>query len=431
MTSKASSAQKSWMKLDNAAKIYPAAKRRNWKALFRLSATLTQPIDPTILEQAQRSTLARFPGFAQRLKRGAFWYYLEHNEGAPAITPDGMYPCAPMDFKENHDFMFRVRYHDRRIAVEVFHALSDGSGGLCFLKTLVAEYLRIRYGAQIPRDKEILDCSAPPHPDETEDAYLKYARDIARSRREPDAYFLRGTDEPDGYVHIVTGMIPVQDVLRRAKEKQVSLTEYLTAVLILAVDKIQRRMVRHPKLYKPVKVCVPINLRSFYPTNTMRNFASYVNPGIDPRYGVYSFDEVLAAVHHYMRAEVTEKLLNAKIATNTRAEAHKALRLTPLFLKNIALKFTFSRVGDRKSSTSISNLGVVKLPDEMARYVTRMDFILGPLSRNRVVCAALTYNGTLVLNFTRTIRESMLEREFFRTLVKLGIPVKLESNNRW
>lgn len=422
---------KRWMKLDNAAKIYPAAKRRRWKALFRLSATLTEEIDPAVLEDAQHATLARFPGFATKLKQGVFWYYMEHNEGGPPVKPDGPYPCPPMNFSENNGFMFRVRYHHRRIAVEIFHALTDGSGGLCFMKTLVAEYLRIRYGAVIPRDSEILDCTKPPSPEETEDAYIKYARDIGRSRREPDAYYLKGTKESDGYVHIVTGMIPVDTVLARAKEKNVSLTEYLTAVLIMAVAAIQRRKVWHRKLYKPVKVCVPIDLRRFYPTNTMRNFASYVNPGIDPRYGQYDFDETLNAVHHYMRAEVTEKLLNAKITTNVRTEKHAALRLTPLFLKNIAMKLTFARVGDRKSSTSISNLGLTRLPAEMARYVRRMDFILGPLSRNKVVCGALTYGGVLYLNFTRTIKESMLEREFFRYLVKLGIPVKVESNDRW
>lgn len=430
MTDKAS-AHKRWMKLDNAAKIYPAAMRRGWKALFRLSATLTEPVDPLMLLEAQRSTLARFPGFALKLKRGVFWYYLEHNEGGPAVGPDGAYPCAPMSFKENGGFMFRVRYHGRRIAVEIFHALTDGSGGLCFLKTLVAEYLRIRYGARIPRDNEILDCAQPPSPNETEDAYLKYARNFGRSRREPDAYYLKGTRESDDFVHIVTGMIPVDEVLARAREKQVSLTEYLTAALIMAIDKIQRQRVRREKRFRPVKVCVPINLRSFYPTNTMRNFASYVNPGIDPRYGVYSFDEVLSAVHHYMRAEVTEKLLNAKISTNVRTEQYKALRLTPLFIKNIAMKLTFYRVGDRKSTTSISNLGAVRLPEAMNRYVERMDFILGPLSRNKVVCGALSYNGMLALNFTRTIKESVLEREFFCYLVKLGIPVKIESNDRW
>ncbi len=422
---------KRWMKLDNAGKIYPAAKRRNWKALFRLSATLTETIDPEILAQAQQATLARFPSFALQLKSGVFWYYLEQNEGGPAIRPDGAYPCAAMDFKENNNFMFRVLYHQQRIAVEIFHALTDGSGGLCFLKTLVAEYLRLKYGAMIPRDSEILDCTLAPPPDEIEDAFLKYARNSARSRQEPDAYYLQGTDEPEGFVHIVTALIPAAAVLARAREKQVSLTEYLTAALIMAIDQLQRHNVPRERRYKPVKVSVPINLRNFYPSHTMRNFASYVIPGIDPRYGVYSFDEVLSAVHHYMRAEVTEKLLNAKISTNVRAENSTVLRLTPLFLKNIAMKVAFYRVGDRKSTTTLSNLGAVTLPQEMADFVTRMDFILGPLSRNKVVCGALSYQGLLTLNFTRTIQESMLERTFLRYLVKQGIPVKVESNGRW
>jgi NRPS condensation-like uncharacterized protein len=423
--------QKKWMKLDNAAKIYPAAKKRNWKALFRLSADLTEEIDPEVLGKALESTLARFPGFALKLKRGLFWYYLEHNEGQPDIREDQAYPCVHMDFKENKGFMFRVLYYKRRIAVEIFHALTDGSGGLCFLKTLVAEYLRLKYGAEIPRDNEILDCSVAPAEDETEDAYLKYAKKITRTRREPNAYYIKGTEESDDFVNITTGIIPVSEVISRAKDKGVSLTDYITAALIMAVDKLQRKAVRKEKRMKPVKICIPINLRRFYPTNTMRNFASYVNPGIDPKYGTYSFDEVLTAVHHYMRSEVTEKLLNAKISTNVRSETRRMLRVTPLFIKNIAMKLTFNLVGDRKSSTSISNLGNVKLPPEMAKFVTRLDFILGPLSRNRIVCGTLSYNGNLIMNFVRTIKESTLEKEFFRYLVKLGIPVKIESNQRW
>ena len=423
--------QKNWMKLDNAAKIYPAAKKRKWKALFRLSAELTENIDADVLAMALKSTLARFPGFALELKRGMFWYYLEQIDEQPEIRQDIGYPCEQMNFRENKGFMFRIRYYHRRIAVEIFHVLADGTGGICFLKTLVAEYLRIKYAADIPRDNEILDCSKKPAVDETEDAYIKYAKNIRRTRREPNAYHISGTKEKEHFVNLITGIIPVEEVLARAKEKKVSLTEYLTSVMIIAADNIQRRSRKAAHRLKPVKILIPINLRRFYPTNTMRNFSIYVTPGIDPRYGQYSFDEVLTAVHHYMRSEVTEKLLGAKISSNVRSEKNKALRIAPLFLKNIALKITFNLVGDRKSTTTISNLGVVKLPPQMAQYVTRMDFILGPPAYNKIACAVVTYNGELVINFTRTIKESMLEREFFRYLVKLGIPVKIESNRRW
>jgi len=418
------------MKLDNAAKIYPAAKKRRWTALFRVSAELTEPIDPNTLTQALACTIQRFPSFAQKLRHGLFWYYLEHIDGWPEIQQDVANPCVRMALRENNGFMFRVRYYNRRIAVEFFHVLSDGTGGMCFLKTLVAEYLRIKYGAQIPRSGDILDCTEEPKQEELEDAYLKYARNVTRSRREPNSFYIKGTPENDDFVNIITGMIPVDELLRRSHEKGVTLTEYLTAVLILSIDRLQRSHIKPQRRMRPIKICIPINLRSFYPTKTLRNFASYVNPGIEPKYGVYTFDEVLRAVHHHMGTEVTEKLLNAKIATNVRSERSPILRIMPLFIKNAAMKLTFNLVGDRKTSSCISNLGAIKLPDEMARYVTRMDFVLGPLSRNRVVCAAASYNGTLYLNFTRTIRETDVEREFFRYLVKFGIPVKLESNQR-
>jgi NRPS condensation-like uncharacterized protein len=425
------STQKKWMKLDNAAKIFPAAKKRKWKSLFRLSAELTEAIDPDVLGQALKSTLARFPSFALKLKRGLFWYYLEQNDGEPDIEPDAGYPCVRMDLKRNKGFMFQVRYYSTRIAIEIFHALTDGTGGLCFIKTLVAEYLRIKYGAQIPRDCDILDCSQPPVAEETEDAYLKYAKNATRTRRETNSYFIKGTDEGENFINAVTGIMPVDSVILRAKEKNVSLTEYLASVLIMAIDKIQRQKEKSEKRLKLVKVCIPINLRQFYSTKTMRNFASYVNVGIDPRYGQYSFDEVLLAVHHYMRSEATEKLLNAKISTNVRSEKRKVLQVTPLFIKNMAMKYTYKLIGEHKSSISMSNLGVVNLPAEMTNYVTRMDFILGRPLRNKFGCGVLTYGGKLVVNFTRIIKESMLEREFFRYIVKLGIPVTIESNQRW
>ncbi|MEG1548155.1 MAG: alcohol acetyltransferase [Clostridia bacterium] len=419
-----------WMRLDNAALIYPATMNRNWTALFRISAELTETIDPSILEQAQRSTLARFPSMCAKLRRGAFWFYLEQSDDVPKLQKDVGNPCVRMRFEDNDGFALRVRYYQNRIAVEYFHVLTDGTGGLVFLQTLVAEYLRFKYGADISRGNGVLDCTEPPKNEEKADSFLVNSGSISQSRHEQGAYRIRGTVETDGFVNIITGMIDVDTVLRHAKDKGVSLTEYLTAVLILSIDALQRRTELRVSRYKPVKICVPINLRRFFPTETLRNFSSYVNPGIDPRLGMYTLDEVLSIVHHFMAMEITPKLLSAKITTNVKTERNRVLRVMPLFIKNTAMKLAYSRFGDRISSTCFSNLGVVKLPEEMSRYVTRIDFILGPLAVNRVCMGAITYNGTLGINFTRTIEEPEVEREFFTRLIKLGIPVKIESNQR-
>lgn len=421
-----------WMRLDNAAKIYPASMRRDWMAMFRLSATLVEPVDPEVLRAALARTLRRFPWFAVRMRRGMFWYYLEHNDASPVLEEDVRNPCVPMRAKDSRGYAFRVRYYGNQIAVEIFHVLTDGTGGLCFLKTLVAEYLTLRYGVTIPRGGDILDCDDVPDPGEMEDGFLACAGNVTRSRSEADSFHLKGTKERDGFVHVTTGVIPVSALKARAEEKGVSLTVYLTAVLILAFDAIQRRKYprRSAKRLKPVKICVPVNLRRFFPTKTLRNFANYVNPGIEPSYGVFTLDEVLNIVTHQMGMELTPKVLGAKFTTNVRSEQNAILRVAPLFLKDVAMRAVFYMTGDKKTATCFSNLGNARLPEEMALFVTRMEFLLGPLSHNPVAIGTLSYDGTMYINITRTIRESDLEREFFTRLVKLGIPVRIESNQR-
>ena len=418
-----------WLKLDNAAKIYPAARRRDWMAMFRFSASLTEPVDPALLQRALAVVMPRFPAFSVRLRRGLFWFYLEHTGNLPDVQPDVNNPCVPIDAAANKNLLFRVRYYGSRISLEVYHVLCDGTGGLCFLKTLVAEYLTLKYGVAIPRGNGILDCGEPPRPEELEDAFLRYAGRTSLSRQEEDAFYIRGEQEPPEHVHVTTGMIPVAALLQKAREKGVSLTEYLTAVLLLSVDTLQRQEVKAHRRLKPVKVCVPVNLRAFFPSETLRNFSLFINPGVDPRLGQYTLDELLVAVHACMKLEATPQRLAARFAANVRSEQNPLLRAAPLFLKNLVMRAVFARVGDRKTSTILTNLGQVRLPPEMAAYVERMDLVLGPLSRNRVVSAVLSYNDILYFSFTRTIKDSRLERAFFKNLVRLGLPVKVESNN--
>lgn len=419
---------KSWTKLDNAALIYPATMNSRWTALFRLSATLREPIDVDILEIAQKKTLQRIPLFASKLRRGIFWFYLEQTEELPPVEEDVANPCVPMRFIRSNGFCLRTRYYQNRIAVEFFHVLTDGIGGLVFLQTLVAEYLRLKYGTIIPRSDRILDCAQSVLAEEVEDSFARYSGRVTQSRKEAKAYHIQGQVEHNGFVHITSGSIDVSDLLAKARGENVSITEFLTANLILSIDEIQRCRVRNPHHYRPIKINVPINLRGMFPSKTLRNFANYVNPGIDPRLGAYTFDETLRIVHHTMAMEATKKLLNIKITTNVRSEQNVFVRLMPLFIKNIMLKCIYAQVGDALSSSTLSNLGVTSLPEEMANYVQRMDVIIGPLHKNRVSAAMITYAGRLRISFTRTITDPVLERVFFTRLIKQGIPVMIESN---
>ncbi|MBP3940871.1 MAG: hypothetical protein J6D00_05225 [Christensenellaceae bacterium] len=417
-----------WLKLDNAAKIYPAAMSRKWTAIFRLSCELTEEVDPRILSAALSNVRPRFPSFFQKLKKGFFWYYLERINDIPDIQKDVANPCVHMDLRENKGFMFRVRYHNKRIAVEFFHVLTDGTGGMRFLKTLVAEYLWLKYNAQIPRDEEILDCRESPSAEELEDSFLKHSGLVGYTKAESTAYHIPGTLEDEEYLHIITGMMPVSAIREKAHELGVTITEFLCAVMLLSIHDIQKLEESDQRRFKPVKISIPVNLRKFYPTKTLRNFSSYVNPGIDPKFGDYSLHEAAQLIHHFMGIEASEKVLNAKFSDNVNKEKIRILRAAPLFIKNPIMRLAFRKGGDRTTSSTFSNLGNVILPPEMEKYVTRFDFILGPLSFTKVKCAAVSYCGTLYLNFSRKIKETAYERNFFTRLVRMGVHVLVESN---
>ena len=419
-----------WMRLDNAAKIYPAAKRRNWNNFFRLSATLTETVDVAVLRSALDVTVRRFPSIAVRLRRGVFWYYLEEIPHTPPIQEEKSCPLAHVPFQEVRRCAFRVLVYRDRIAVEFFHALTDGTGGLIFLKTLLAEYLTQKYGVAIPAENGVLGRLEEPDPEELEDSFLHYAGDVTASRKEATAYHLSGTAERDGYKNLITMMLSADAVRACAKARGISVTELLCAAMMQAILNLQVEKVRDPRRRKPVKVLVPVNLRSLFPSRTLRNFASYITPELDPRMGECSFEELCGEVHHRMGLENNRRTMRAKFAANVASEKSPVLRVMPLFIKNIAMKAVFDAVGECKSCLCLSNLGNVRLPEAMAPYVRRMDFIIGVQAAAPHNCGVVTWNGTMYINCIRSIREPELEMYFYRVLRQLGLHVKVESNQR-
>lgn len=419
-----------WMPLDNAAKIYPAARNPEWSNVFRLSATLTEEVDKDVLQSALDVTVRRFPSMAVRLRRGMFWYYLQQLSEAPTVTEDHSYPIARMSRDETRQCALRVLVFHRRIAIEIFHSLTDGTGGLIFLKSLVAEYLQQKHEIQIPSTCGVLGRLESPSAEELEDSFQKYAGNYTVSRKENDAWRFSGTPEPGGYLNVTCFQIPVKAALEQSHQYGVTLTTFLCAVMMMAFQNLQQEMVPDPRHRKSIKVLLPVNLRNLFPSRTMRNFALYTTPEIMPKLGTYSFDEICKIIRSHMDADITQKQMKMKIATNVSSEQMLAVRVMPLFLKNFVMKAVFNSVGERKSCLSLSNLGAVQIPEEMKPYVERFDFILGVQASAPYNCGVLSYGDTLYVNFIRNIRESKLEYHFFRVLQEMGIPVQVESNVR-
>ena len=421
--------RKQWYRLDNAALIFPAVMRKNWNNVFRVSVTLRDAVDPEVLSRAAADLLPRFPTMFVRLRTGFFWYYLETVSEAPKAEEDYAWPLTPMTRRQLKKCCIRILYYKNRIAVEFFHSVTDGSGGMVFLQNLTARYLTLQEGIRIPAEGNIVDPEEAPKKEETRDCFLLCAAKASVSRAEENAYRLYGNPEEDSFRHIVTGVLPTETLLEKAHGQGTTVTGYLAAVMAEAVLARQKEDPM-PGRRRHIKITIPVNLRKVFGLDTLRNFSLAVNIGFDPRLGEYTHEEICRLMHHQLAAETTRQRMAGRVATNVDLQRSLPLRLIPLPVKTLAMRLVYALSGESKGCLNISNMGVVTLPEVMTPYVERFDFIIGVQYSYPNNCSVVSWNGKTYISMIRGIRESELERFFFSRLVEEGIPVEIESNRR-
>ena len=420
--------KKQWYRLDNAALIFPAIIRRNWNNVFRVSVTLAEPVDPEILSRAAAELKPRFPTVYVRLKAGFFWYYLETVREAPKAEKDFAWPLTHMTRKELRTCCIRILYYENRIAVEFFHSVTDGTGGMAFLQNLTARYLALKNGAEIPPEGNIVDPFEAPREEETRDCFQLCGAKKSIGRAEATAYRLSGNPEEDSFRHITMGIVPTRTLLDKAHEQGVTVTAYLAAVMAESVRDRQNMDGKPPEAQKPVKITIPVNLRKTFGLNTLRNFALAVNIGFDPRLGEYSHADVCRLMYHQLAAETIPQRMAGRVTTNVSLQQNMLLRLIPLPVKRMCMRLVYALSGESKGCLNLSNMGEVKVPEKMKPYIERFEFIIGVQYSYPNNCSVVSWHGKTYISMIRGIRESELERLFFSRLVELGIPVEVESN---
>ena len=418
-----------WYRLDNAALIFPATMRKSWSNAFRMSVTLKDPVDPDILLRAANDIRPRFPTFFSRLKKGFFWCYLEETGREVKVKKEYAYPLTHMSEKELKDCCTRIIYYENRISVEIFHVVTDGTGGLVLLKNLTARYLELKYGILVPHENDIVDITEEPKEEETRDCFPLCSGKYAMTRAEADSYRLHGTPEENRFRTITTGILPTDVLLGKAHEYGVTATAFLSSVMIEAVRDRQAQDVKENR-QKAVKITIPVNLRKTFGMNTLRNFALTVNVGINPKDGDYSFEEICSQVSHQLASEAVPQKMAARVAANVIPAESPLLRIAPLPIKTFAMRMVYNRSGESKGSLNISNLGPAKVPAVMTDYIERFEFIVGVQLTYPNNCSVISYGGKTYVNMIRDTKDSELERLFFSKLVEHGVPVEIECNRR-
>lgn len=413
-----------WYRLDNAGVLYSALKKEKYAPVYRFSAVMDETVDPDALQRAVDRTMPRFPTFRVRIRKGFFWCYFEPNhKPGPFVKPDISNPCQPMRDREDNDWLIRFYYYESRISLEVFHAISDGSGALTFFRTVLAEYLRCR-GVEIPPDPLVLDVTQPPGPEELEDAYGRYAGGRALpAGLKKTAYANTSPPEPFYTLNVTMGLMSVAALKEKSRKYGATITEYLTAVLLLSLLEKQRS--EHPIRQRPVALAIPVNLRGWFPSGTLRNFMLTLRPCVDPTLG-----DLIQYVHHFMGLSLNRPEMRAAITGNVRLTQNRLLQIIPMALKKPIMDFSYWLVAVRPYTATFTNPGAFPLPPSMAPHIRRMEVILGQATRPSPHCAAISCGDVMEVTFAGTGKSSETERLFFTRLVREGVAVKVISNRK-
>ncbi len=408
-----------WWALDNAAKIFPSTGSSHDSKVFRIFCELTEDVEPQALQKALDRTVERFPIFRSVLKRGWFWYYLEDSPLPAKVRPETLPPCWPIYPAARQDLLFRALYFRKRISLEIHHVLTDGAGALEFLRTLVCEYLLLRHPGAFPEPEPPKGASQWQSQD---DSFQKYY-DKSKGRRlapEPAAYRIKGPRLPKNRMAVIEGSVPLRDVLACARGMGATLTELMAALLLRAVHHGMRVRDRR----KPVVITVPVNLRSYFPSRSSRNFFAIIRVGYDFGSGEDSLEAVLARVKEQFKANLTHERMAAQMNSMCALEHSIPARLVPLPIKDLVLRAANS-IAARGATVSFSNVGKIAMPAGTERLIRRFGAFT---CAGCLQACACSFGETYTVNFASPFRSREVERVFFRQLVDLGVQVTVTAS---
>lgn len=407
-----------WRRLDNAAKIFPSTSGRRDTRVFRFYCELKENIDGSVLQTALDRTLEKYPVYRSVMRKGLFWYYLENSDLPAIVSAEKDPPCMNLYIRDRKNLLFQVNYYQKRMNFEVYHALTDGTGALRFLKELVKNYLVLRHGGEGLPDLPITDADVTIQ-DLENDSFSKYYKKSVRGsgsimkRRKPCR--ITGAKAGYGNLNVTEGVVSSSVLREKARAYGVSVTVFLSAVLLCAIHKEMRRSQRD------VVLMVPVNLRKFFPSESMLNFFGWIEPGYQFPEGDYEFEDIVRTVDAFFKQELTREKLGSHMSMYMKLEQHPILRFVPLELKNPALILA-NQFAEKDVTAILSNVGVVDMPQEYRPYIQRFGVFISTPKLQLSMCS---FEDDVTLSFASAFQSKNIERNFFRILREFGVPVAM------
>ncbi len=410
-----------WRKLDNSAKLFPMSAGKKYSTVFRLSAVLKEKIKPDLLEQAVEMALEKYKSFRVKMKNGFFWNYLEHNSKKPIIEEERDYPCQYINPNTNNQYLFKVTYFDVKINIDIFHSLTDGNSGAQFFKEIIYNYLEIAH----PEDfqEELRTYRKVEYT--LEDSYIKnFDKKAKNNNSSKKAYLLKGGKLKLGAVSAIHEIIDLNALKEEAKKHDCTITQYLTSVLIYSIYKVNFMNTKN----RPIKICIPVNLKKYFPSETITNFFSYITIEAEmEKFQLNTFDKILEFVKKEFNKKLTQEEINKTMSGNVKLGINPFIKAIPLFLKRPIVRLSYIEI--RKYTTmTLSNIGRIGIIGKYQKYIDKFLMLIAPEQAEKIKCSACSYENKLTVTFTSILNNNKIEKFFCQFLQNAGIAVKIESN---
>ena len=410
-----------WSRLDNAAKIFPSTSTSRDSKVFRFACQLREEVEPEILQHALDRTMQQFPFYRCILKKGLFWYYFEDSGQSPVAEAESTPLCAPLYDGDAKNLLFRVMYYQKRISLEVYHALSDGTGALNFLQVLVYYYLTEKHREDFSETPPALDYDASKN-QKQDDSFSKYFEKTGKTRqpKAPAAYRLRGPRFPENRIGVIEGTMSVKALLEQAHAYHTTLTVFLTAVMIQAIHEDMSLLDQK----KPVVITIPVNLRNYFPSVSARNFFGIINVGYDFRRQENRLEAIIEYVNECFQKWLNKEHLGERMNQLCALEHSLPMKLVPLVFKDPVLRAA-NWAAEREITAALSNVGRVTMPKELCPYIDSFDVFT---ATNRLQACMCSFQDRFTISFTSPFLSTDVQRAFFRFMTSLGIAVEVSSS---
>lgn len=408
-----------WFPLDDAAKIYPISMDHGSQQVFRISIYFKEDVIPELLQMALTFTIKRFASFATTLKKGFFCHYLDTVKKRFPIEEEHNLPCQPIKVSASGSQSFRLMYYKNRVSAEFFHVLTDGTGAMTFFRSLTAEYLRL-CGTSAPLG-DIWDINDTPTKEEFENAFVKVEKAKTSSGFvDKPAAQMNGRLTRRKPCRILHLKMDAEKLRAVAKSYGATVTAYLLMQMFYACS------ASTDELTGDINIQLPINMRKFYPSKTVRNFSMYCGIRI-PIEKIGNKEALLAEIN----AQLLQKAEKEKMREMITAAVNivSSIRVIPLAIKQPIAKMIYGILGEKIYTTTFSNLGVVTFPEEFMEHIDSMDFCLGAQVTNRLACTAITCAGIATFSISKMTLDPAFEEKMYQLLLADGIETTVEGSD--